>query len=267
MKLIFATIILLSLAIGSFAHEYWFEADNFFIKPKENTPIRLFVGSALKKDEERTYQAGKTDLFQMFSSDETFDLRSLAEDGRSPIMRFSADYPGTYLLSMQRNWSYIKLDAEKFEEYLKEDGIDFISDERKRLGESEKEGRERYSRYIKTLIQVGNNRTGNARARIGAKLEIVPLENPYSKKTGSTIKFQVFFSGRPLPNRTVFADNRDSETITTQKLVTDTSGNFTVKLDRAGIWLIRLVNMQRCEKNCTEADWESFWAALTFGVN
>ena len=40
----------------------------------------------------------------------------------------------------------------------------------------------------------------------------------------------------------------------------------TMKLDRKGVWLVRLVFMQRCKTDCGEADWESFWGSFSFGV-
>lgn len=249
-----------------FSHDYWLETDNFFLKLNEPSQVRLLVGDALKKDEEKPYQASKTVSFDMLSTDGKFDMRTLVEDETTPLLKFSSDHAGTFLLSLERNWSYTKLDAEKFEAYLREHGMEYILDERKRLGESNKEGNERYSRFIKTLIQVGDNRTGSAKTRVGSKLEIVPLENPYSKKSGENFKLQIYFGGIPLAEKAVFADNRDGEEYSTKKLTTDKDGKITVKLDRKGLWLIRLVYMQRCTKNCNEADWESFWGALSFGV-
>ncbi|MBP6004641.1 MAG: DUF4198 domain-containing protein [Pyrinomonadaceae bacterium] len=248
------------------AHEFWFEADKFILKPGEVSALRLFSGQGLKKEEERPYQASKTNSFVMLSSAGTFDMRTLAEDDRKPVVNFSSDQIGTYLLSMERGWTYITLDADKFEEYLKEDGIEYILGERERLGESKKPGRERYIRFLKTIVQVGGDRTGVAKTRIGTKLEIVPQDNPYSKKVGENFSVQVYFAGLPLTNRGVFVDNRDGDALTTRKYTTDKDGKITIKLDHKGVWLVRLVHMQRCEKNCTEADWESFWGALSFGV-
>ena len=202
----------------------------------------------------------------MYSPFGQFDMRTMAEDGKSPIVNFASNKPGTYSIVIERDWSYIKIDAPKFEDYLRDEGMDYIVAERKRLSESAREGRERYSRFIKTMIQVGDSLTGNAKTRIGSKLEIVPLDNPYKKRVGGTLSFEVWFDGRPLADYAVFADNRDGDSITTQKLKTDKSGTAEVKLDRKGIWLIRVVRMQRCENRCGEADWESFWGALSFGV-
>ena len=266
MRIATAIILILLASLSAFAHEYWFETDNFFLKVNERADIRLFLGEALRKPEERPYQAAKTALFEMHSTAGKFDMRPLAEDEATPFLKFSSDRQGTYLLTLERNWSYLKLDAAKFDEYLREDGMEYIIDERKRLGESAKEGSERYSRYIKTLIQVGENRTGTAKTRVGSKIEIVPLDNPYTRKPGDNLRFQVYFDGVPLADKTIFADNRDGDVFSTQKLKTDKNGKIIVKLDRKGLWLIRLVYMQRCTKNCNEADWESFWAALSFGL-
>ena len=34
----------------------------------------------------------------------------------------------------------------------------------------------------------------------------------------------------------------------------------------AGLWLVRLVYMQRCPADCGAADWESYWGAFSFGA-
>ncbi len=210
------------------------------------------------------FQLEKTKLFQFFSTDKTLDLKTLITDGATPIYTFSADKTGNYLLAMERDWSYIKLDAQKFEDYLREDGMEYIVAEREELGERSKEGRERYSRFIKSLLQVGDRRDAAYKKQLGLKLEIVPLENPYAKKVGDKLTLQVVFDGKPLAGRNVFANNRANKAA--QKMTTDKNGKITLKINQKGLWLVRLVNMRRCREDCSEADWESFWAAITFGV-
>ncbi len=249
---------------NAFAHEYWFEPDNFFPAKNEQTAVHLYVGDGLIKDkEERPFQLEKTPMLELFSTNQTLDLHTSLTDKALPIYNFSAEKSGNYLLAMERNWSYIKLEPQKFEDYLVEDGMEYIIGEREKLGESQKEGRERYSRYLKSLLQVGDKRDDIYKRKLGQKLEIMPLENPYSKKVGDKLKFQILFNGKPLVNRTVFADNRNSET---QKFTTDKNGKLTIKIDNKGLWLVRLVVMQRCTSDCGEADWESFWGAISFGV-
>ncbi len=266
MKLkILSTIVLTFLfVLNTFAHEYWFEAEKFALAPNEKAVVHLYVGDGLIKDrEERAFQSDKTPKFQLFSNGKMADLKASLTEGAMPLYNFSAEKAGTYLLAMERSWSYIKIEPQKFEDYLREDGLEYIIPEREKLGENGKEGRERYSRFLKSLLQVGEKRDNTYKNPIGMKLEIMPLENPYSKKVGDQLKFQVLFDGKPLAGRTVFADNRTSET---QKMTTGKDGKFTVRLDKNGMWLVRMVFMQRCKTDCGEADWESFWGAITFGV-
>lgn len=263
-KTIFLIISVVFFSANAFAHEYWFEPTKFMVAPNEKIPVHLYVGDGLIKDrEERPFQPEKTPLFNLISAAKTLELKSSLVDGALPVYNFSAESEGNYLLAMERNWSYIKLEPNKFEDYLKEDGMEYISAERQKLGESAKEGRERYSRFIKSLFQVGNKRDNTYKKQLGMKLEIIPLENPYTKKVGDILKFQILFEGKPLTDGTVFADNRDSAT---QKMVTDKDGKVSLKIDKSGMWLVRLVNMRRCKTDCGEADWESFWGAITFGI-
>jgi hypothetical protein len=48
--------------------------------------------------------------------------------------------------------------------------------------------------------------------------------------------------------------------------MTGVNGVATFKIDKPGLWIVRLVTMRRCAKDCGEADWESLWGALTFGA-
>lgn len=54
-----------------------------------------------------------------------------------------------------------------------------------------KAARERDSRFIKSLLQVGDRRDETYKKSVGLKLEITPLENPHSKKVGDRLSFQV----------------------------------------------------------------------------
>lgn len=248
------------------AHEYWLEPDRFFLAPRENADINLFLGEALKVEEVIAYRSSKTSIFRLLSSDGTFDLARNVREEAKPLFSFSAQKAGTYMLAMERNWSYISLEPDNFDDYLRADGMEYIIAEREKLGESNKEGKERYSRFIKALIQVGNKRDRTFAQRAGLRFEIVPLSNPYSLRVGDELSVQVLFEGKPLADKTLFADNRDGELINKQRLNTNQDGVAKVKIDRKGVWLLRLVFMQRCSKNCEGADWESFWGALSFGA-
>ena len=71
------------------------------------------------------------------------------------------------------------------------------------------------------------------------------------------------FGGDPLRGAQVAAYNRGEDGTKTQKGRTNDKGEVQFTLDRAGLWLIRLVHMERCE-DVPEYEWESFWAAYSF---
>ena len=248
------------------AHEYWLEPESFFLKPGGKSAIRMFVRERLKPEEERPFQASKTSLFKMYSAGGDFDLLGSGREGQTPIFTFSSLKEGTFLLALERNWSYITLSPTDFENYLREDGMEYIITERRKLGETDKDGKERYSRYLKSLIQVGARRDRTFRRQVGLSLEIIPLENPYAKKRGDQLKIQILFRGKPLGNKTIFSDVRNGNDIETNRYETDSNGTAAVKLTTGGVWLIRVVHMERCPVACEGADWQSFWAAVTFGL-
>ena len=177
-KILSVIIFAFLFSMNAFAHEYWFEPETFFSARGDKTAVHLYVGDGLVKDrEERVYQSEKTPMFQLFSTYKTWDLKTSLTEGQMPIYNFSAEKVGNYLLAMERNWSYITLESNKFEDYLREDGMEYIIAERAKLGENQKEGRERYSRFIKSLLQVGDKRDDTYKKLIRLKLEIMPLEN------------------------------------------------------------------------------------------
>lgn len=249
-----------------FAHEYWLEPETFFPAVNEKINLRLWVGEGLKHDEERPFQKEKTEVFRQYFGKVWFDQAKNVTDNSLPFYSYTSGSAGNHLFAMERNWSYITLKPKEFEDYLREDGMEYIIDERSKLGEANKDGRERYSRFVKTLINIGGSSDNAYKQKAGLKVEIMPLQNPYQKKVGEIIEFQVLFDGKPLAGRTIFADNRDGENISKVKMITDRNGKISVKLDRKGVWLIRLVFMQRCKTDCGETDWESFWGAFSFGV-
>lgn len=265
-KVIISWFLLVFLGATVGAHEYWLEPGSYFLAPRESSVVNLYLGEGLKIEESIPYRSSKTSIFRLISNDGVFDLTRDVQEEAAPLFSFSAQNRGTYLLAMEQNWSYITLEADKFHEYLREDGLDYVIAEREKLGEASKPGKERYSRFLKSLIQVGDKRTPTFGKRAGLRLEIVPSANPYSLKIGDELPVQVLFEGKPLVGKTLFADNRDDGSIEKQRLITDKDGFAKIKLGRKGVWLVRLVFMQRCSKNCEGADWESYWGSLSFGV-
>jgi uncharacterized GH25 family protein len=264
-RALFLTALVLLPTLPAFAHDYWLEPESFFVAASDTVAVRMHVGEALKSEAERPFQKKPTLKFQLFSAKETLDLLPFGKEDKTPVVTLTPKAAGTYLIAMERDAQFIKLDAKKFNDYLAEEGLDAVLEQRRKAGEDKAEGRERYRRYLKSIIQAGDKPDDTYKKVLGQKLEIVPQSNPAALKAGDSLVVQVLFDGKPLAGARLSAHVRSDGKVETQKVVTSKEGTATVKIDRAGTWLLRLVHMRRAADD-KEADWESFWASCSFGV-
>ena len=245
------------------AHDYWLQPQQFFLAAGETTHVQLFVGDHFISEAERPFQRNKTGVFQIVSENKSRDLKATARDGQKPVCKIAPGHAGNHLIVMQRDWSHIEIEAAKFNNYLEHEGLTAILQMRRVAGEDTAVGRERYRRYLKALIQVGDKPDDTYARKMGHRLEIVPRANPTTRKKGDRLTVSVLFEGQPLRGASVTAYNRQADSTKTQEGRTNDQGQANFKLDRSGLWLIRLVHMQRT-KNVSGIDWESFWAAYSF---
>jgi uncharacterized GH25 family protein len=259
-----AIVFSMILFAGSFAqaHDYWMQPDSFSLESGESTMVHLFVGDHFVSESERPYQAKMTVKFQLIGHGSKADLARTAKDGERPAGRIQAKRAGGHLVAMERDWAHIEIEAAKFNSYLEHEGLGRIVKVRKDAGEDKTAGRERYRRYLKALVQVDSKRDEVFKRKLGHRLEIVPQTDPSASST-KQVTVSILFDGKPLADAMVAALNRKGEDVKTKELRTDKNGQVRFQLNRSGVWLIRLVHMQRC-KHRDDIDWESFWAAYSF---
>ena len=90
----------------------------------------------------------------------------------------------------------------------------------------------------------------------------MPDANPYRLKAGDDLSLRVLSKGRPLAGALVTAYPH-AEPSRPVRQRSDNEGRVTLRLDRAGAWLIKSVHMERIDES-EQADWQSWWASLTF---
>jgi uncharacterized GH25 family protein len=246
-------------------HDYWLQPATFFPAVKQPVAVRLLVGDGFISELERPFQTAVTRRFVLLSADGSRDLSRETRDGAKPLISLALPKAGTYWLMIERDAHYLTLPAEKFNAYLAEEGLQAILEQRRQAGEDKQPGREKYSRYLKCLLQAGATADDTWKKTGNLRLEIIPLSNPPLLKPGDRLKVRILFEGKALPAARVFADHRSGAKVQTQALTTAKDGTAEIVIAESGPWLVRLVHMQRCG-NDPKADWESFWGALTFGV-
>ena len=130
-------------------------------------------------------------------------------------------------------------------------------------GKEDDPGRERYSRSIKAIVQVGPKLDPVATQPTGQDIEIVPMVHPYSLTPGATLEVQVLFRGKPLAGRAITAANRLNSNVSKKTVRTDAAGKAKFIIPRAGDWMLRLIHIEPATGG---VDFRSYWANLTFSL-
>jgi uncharacterized GH25 family protein len=182
-------------------------------------------------------------------------------------LEFVPKKPGIYLVAVQTNPRIIKLDADAFNEYLVSDGLPHIYQLRSKLKILDQPGVERYSKSPKAIVQVGDSPDGDPTKPMGLPLEIVPLQNPLTRRVGDTLRVRVLFQQKPLVDANLGWDapGAPGEVEFPRGTVrTEAKGEALIPIAQSGPMTIRLTHMTR--PMAKDHEWESFWTTLTWIV-
>jgi len=192
---------------------------------------------------------------------ETPVIGRVADDPAGTVVISS---PGVSVLGYRSSNSFVSLPPQKFEDYLREEGLERIVEERARRGESQLPSRELFSRCAKAIVS-SDPKGGSGFDRVlGFTLELVPEKNPYALRPGEELPVRLLFEGKALEGSLVAAlpDAQPAERLAQR---TDASGRVRLRLPRDGPWLVKAVHMIPAAAG-SGADWQSLWASLTFEI-
>jgi uncharacterized protein DUF4198 len=197
------------------------------------------------------------------------DVGTPVLEGDPARARLNLRGPGTAVVSLVTDASYIEMPAAEFEAYLEHDGHDAAREARRRAGQTDRPGRERYARHVKTILNATGPSASVALTRTGLTLEIVPETDLAKLAPGGRLPVRVFFRGGPLPDAPICAthDGREGGHDTYAwcgRL--DGAGRAAVPIEAAGWQMIRASKMTAVRDD-PKADWHSDWTSLTFHID
>lgn len=252
-----------ALALGSAtprAHDMWIEPTTFAPNGGDLMGARLRVGQDLVGDPLRR----DASLIDQFVVEDASGRRPLiGRDGSDPAGLLRVPARGLLVIGYRSRASVVDETAEKFGQYLKEEGLETVALERARRGQTGAV-RERFSRAAKSLVLSGAPSPDDADRALGFTLELVAERNPYLMAPGQDLPVRLTYEQRPLAGALVVAINRYAPT---EKMTarSDKDGRVRFRLPHGGMWLIKAVHMTPAGPG-TQADWESIWASLTFNL-
>jgi len=240
------------------AHDLWIEPSTFHPREGETVAVGLRVGQNFIGDPvPRFSRAIEQFVVRQGGSDQPIS----GLENTDPAGWLRADGAGTAMIVYRSEPSFIELAADKFEDYLRLEGLDRIIDMRTERGERAKPGREYFSRYAKALL-AGERTSPAVTQPLGLTYEIVPDVDPTAG--AAPFRGRVLYGGKPLAGALVVALWHDDPSLRLTAR-SDAQGGFTFTLPRAGVWLVKSVHMVR-DWFFSRADWDSLWASLTFEV-
>jgi len=242
------------------AHDLFLKPFAFFVTPGSEARLRILNGT-FEKSENAIERNRLRDLSVVGP-----DTSACSDKGDTSVFVFRTGATGTYVVGASTLPRTLRLDAKAFNEYLASDGVTDMLDARKRSNELNTPSHERYSKHVKTLIQVGDARTPGYDAVLNYPAEIVPLDNPYALKVGGVVRARVLVDGRPVANQLVIAGGRTPSgarlAVSTVRSAPD--GVARVAIGSPGYWYIKFIHMVRVTGDTV--NYESKWATLTFQV-
>lgn len=259
-KSAFVTILVAAGGAGLAAHDFWLEPSTFEPGADEAVRVHLRIGERFA-GESLARNGSLIDKFVVVGP--SGEKPVLGRDGMDPAGLLRLDAPGLWFVGYRSKPSAVELAADKFEEYLRAEGLEHVIDERAARGESQMPGREKFSRSVKSLLRYGGAQAGQGFDRaLGMTLEFV-LEADPARATDGRVPLRLLHNGRPLSGSLVVAYRKDSSN-EQLRARTDKDGRIVLPVT-AGVWLLKSVHMARAAAG-SGADWESVWTALTFRV-
>jgi hypothetical protein len=257
--------LLLFLSSPGIAHDLWILPGKYRLRVDEAT--RVFVNNGDVFPESLTL-LGEQRLSEVLSVSSAGELpiSEFRVDGKSLTFDFQSAARGTHVIVLGTRPRTVRMKGEDFEDYLADEGLTAIAEMRKELGETSEPAVERYSKWAKAIVDVGDEpgTEGGWAENAGQPFEIVPLDHPNRVQPGATLRLRVLLDGEPLAGVSV-TGARASGPAKEISASTDERGEAAVTVTAPGRWYVRAIHMIRLEGD-PEVSWASYWATLSFEV-
>jgi hypothetical protein len=183
------------------------------------------------------------------------------DERRTSTVILPLEEAGTHHFAFTQHPARLAMTPAGFAEFLAEVGLEEEPIAADAEGDPLRVFREWYVKTTQSYFQVGEVATDTVLRPLGLPLEILPRQNPVTRRAGDSLRIAVLFEGEPLADQVVLygqgADRRRTRT--------DARGEAVLELDAAGDWWIDLARVVAAEPG-SELTHRTYWATLTFSL-
>lgn len=259
-------VLSLGLATALLAHDMFLKLGSYFLA--ENTAVTIPLLNGTFSTSENSIDRNRIVDISLVSpaGRQRFDTATVTARGDSTFFPITTGPAGTYVFGVSTRPNRLKISGKEFNGYLAEEGLTEVVAARTRAGISGDSASERYSKHVKAIFQVGQQPGDGYATVLGYPAELVPLENPYTRKTGDPLRFKALVGGRPVAGVTLLAGGRmlSGARLKVQTVRTGGDGVATIRLRNPGLYYVKFISIVK--QTGGDADYESNWATVTFQV-
>ncbi|MBS1525036.1 MAG: DUF4198 domain-containing protein [Bacteroidetes bacterium] len=251
-------VCLFAIAFSCHAQDYALVPETFYPHKDSEAKVHVLDLNQMVKQYDMGFDASKTEKFVLHSGKRKTDLLGAVKDSVATV-KFEND--GLNTLEVDRKPVTDDIERDDFLKILDDEGLNQYSEKAK--NGSKDSFRERYTWYLKSLLEVDKHNPNDFEKPLGQEYEIVLKDNPYKGNYGDDISAVVLFKGKPLSGATViFYIKTAGNSVFVQKLSSDKQGMIYFKLTREGLYMLRSLYMQPSkDKN---ADFNTWMTTFTF---
>ncbi len=246
------------------AHEFWISPQSYVITRGEQVKADLRVGQNFEGSA-YSFRPSQFEQFNIVASDRVFKVPGRLGD--VPALQLETPADGLLVIVHETKDNRLTYtEWAKFVKFATHKAFPTTLEDHVTRGITKEKFVERYRRYAKSMVAVGNG-AGKDR-RMGLKTEIVALANPYTDAI-SELPIQVFLDGEPRIDAQIEVFEKSPDDVVEITLFrTDTQGIANIPVKPGYEYLLDAVAMVPLENSDPDAGpvWWSLWAAMTFLV-
>lgn len=262
------------LPVPGLAHDFWLQPQRFDPAAGEHVAVGVLIGHA---GEREPYARNPRHILEFACVAGDRRVPIVGRPGGVPAGSFEVPAEGPFTLLYRSRATRLEMQAEKFESYLREAGLEHAIETRERLGESDRPGVESYSRAAKVLGRTRGRTEGPwLDTPVGLDLELHvegDLGSALRLESGSgPLRLRATWLGEaaaglrielePLEGRATDLEPRALDEL---RGTTDETGRIRFELPAEGTWKATTVRMERAPKDA-DHHWRSVFGSLVFQV-